>query len=306
MNVERSLNAGFAALALLLLGLITAAHAASPPALERVTANGAEFAYLDLGSGTPVVLVHGALGDCRDWTAQCAPLAAHFRVIAYSRRYHYPNPSAGDGSDYTLERNAADLVAIIRALHLPPVHLVGHSYGGSVAAMTAAAHPDLVRTLTLVEPSLFSLLTDDAEGRAAVARQNAAYVQVIARLDRGEREGVLRDFIDLVAGPGAYDHATPEAHTEMMDNLPTLKPLLAGKNRGAPFTRDNLSALKMPVRLIGSERSAQIFHLTEDKLEAALPDARRVTLKGVSHFSAREDPAAFNAALLEFLDRTNR
>ena len=79
--------------------------------------------------------MHGALGDYRDWTAQIAPLAAHFRVIAYSRRYHYPNPWTGDGLDYTLERNAADLVAIVQALHLPPVHVVGHSYGGSVAAM---------------------------------------------------------------------------------------------------------------------------------------------------------------------------
>lgn len=291
------------------LGLAEVALASSssaPPAVKHLTANGADFAYVEMGTGTPVVLVHGALGDYRDWTLQLAPLAARFRVIAYSRRYHFPNQPVAEGADYTLAQNAADLVALVQALHLPPVHLVGHSYGGSVAAMAAAAHPELVRTLTLVEPSLFSLLTDDAEGRAVVAKQNAAYADVIARLNRGGREGVLRDFIDLVAGSGAYERTSSAAHTEMMENLPTLKPMLLGKNHGAPFTLAEAAKLTMPVLLIGSERSPRIFHLTEDKLEAALPHARRVTLQGVSHFSAREDPAAFNAALLEFLAHANK
>jgi len=77
--------------------------------------------------------------------------------------------------------------------------------------------------------------------------------------------------------------------------------MLLGKNRGAPFTLADAARLKMPVLLIGSERSPRIFHLTEDKLEPALTNVRRVTLKGVSHFSARENPVAFNAAMLDFL-----
>ncbi len=287
-------------------GFAASSESATSAAVNHVFANGADFAYIEAGAGEPVVLVHGALGDYRDWTPQLAPLAAHFHLIAYSRRYHFPNQPIAEGADYTLAQNTADLVALLQAQHLPPVHLVGHSYGGSVAAIAAAAHPELIRTLTLVEPSLFSLLNQDHEGWAVIARQNAAYVQVIARLDRGEAGGALADFIDLVAGAGAYERTSSEARAEMMENLPTLKPMLLGKNRGAPFMLADAAKLKMPVLLIGSERSPRIFHLTEDKLEPALPHARRVTLKGVSHFSAREEPAAFNAALLEFLGGTNR
>jgi len=121
--------------------------------------------------------------------------------------------AAGDHSVET------DLVALLQALHLPPVHLVGHSYGGSVAAIAAAAHPELVRTLMLVEPSLFSLLSGDEEGRAFVTRLNQTYAQVIARLDRGEVEPALHDFIDLVASPAAYEQAPAAARAEMMENL---------------------------------------------------------------------------------------
>ena len=287
-------------------GFAAPAESAPAAAVKHVTANGAEFAYVDPGTGPPVVLVHGALGAYRDWTPQVAALATRFQVVAYSRRYHWPNAQIGAGADYTLAQHAADLVAILQALHLPPVNLVGHSYGGAVAAIAAAAHPELVRTLTLVEPSLFSLLNRDDDGRAVLARQNAVYGQVIARLDRGEAGGALQDFIDLVAGAGACERAPPEARAGLMANLPTLKPMLLGKNRGAPFTLADAAKLKMPVLLIGSERSPRIFHLTEDRLEPALPDVRRITLQGVSHFSAREDPAAFNAALLEFLGGAGR
>lgn len=87
----------------------------------------------------------------------------------------------------------------------------------------------------------------------------------------------------------------------MMENLRTLMPLLAVRNRDASFTRGNLFALRMLVRLIGSERSAKIFRRTEDKLAATLPGVRRITLEGVSHFFARGEPTAFNPALLDDL-----
>ncbi|MGI0148224.1 MAG: alpha/beta fold hydrolase [Thermoplasmata archaeon] len=70
------------------------------------------------------------------------------RTITYSRRYSWPNERSGDGTDSTIENNAADLAALLRRLGVMPVHLVGHSYGGFVAAYFAAVHSDVVRTLT--------------------------------------------------------------------------------------------------------------------------------------------------------------
>lgn len=106
---------------------------------------------------------------------------------------------------------------------------------------------------------------------------------------------------ELLSHASQNAESAAAARAEMKGNLSTLKPMLLGKNRGAPLTLADAAKLKMPVLLTGSERSPRIFHLTEDKLESVLPNARRITVKGVSHFSAREDPASFNAALLEFL-----
>jgi pimeloyl-ACP methyl ester carboxylesterase len=56
----------------------------------EIRANGLSFHYVDEGSGPPVLLVHGSIADYREWSRQIAPLSQHYRVIVYSRRYHWP------------------------------------------------------------------------------------------------------------------------------------------------------------------------------------------------------------------------
>jgi len=65
------------------------------------------------------------------------PLAVRYRVIAYSRRYHWPNAAPGQDADATLERQVENLAALMEALEIAPVHVVGHSYGGATALLLA-------------------------------------------------------------------------------------------------------------------------------------------------------------------------
>jgi non-heme chloroperoxidase len=273
--------------------------------LKHVKANGTDLAYVEMGEGVPVVFVHGAIADHRHWAAQMLPFAKHYRAISYSRRYHSPNERASDGSDYTRALHAADLVAFLQALKLPPAHLIGHSYGGSVAAMVAAEHAELVRSLVLLEPSLFSLLADDEEGKALISAQSAGMGKVVERLDRGENEQALREFVSIVAGAEAFDRTQRAARAEMMENLRTLKPTLVGNRSAAPFTSQKAATIKAPTLLLLGERSPRIFHLTNEKLASCLPEARRATIKGVSHFAAREDAEAFNKVTLDFLTKNS-
>jgi len=129
----------------------------------EIRANGQVFHYLDEGIGSPLVLVHGSIADYREWTKQIGPFSQHYRVIAYSRRYHWPNSPPGKEPDATLDRQAEDLEAIIRALGIAPAHIVGHSYGGATALVVALRRPELVRSLVLVEPAVGGVL--GAEGR---------------------------------------------------------------------------------------------------------------------------------------------
>lgn len=126
----------------------------SAPPLQAVLANGYRFAYVVQGTGRPVVLLHGALEDYRRWDALGVKLADRARVIAYSARYHFPNPWRPDDPPTNLSTHAADLVAILRALHLEGTVLVADGWAATIALRAALREPGLVAAVALVEPLL--------------------------------------------------------------------------------------------------------------------------------------------------------
>ena len=160
----RSVAAAIIALA----GVAAIAQTNTPPAPQLISANGTEISYVSQGSGAPVVFVHGAVVDLRYWEPQRAAFAKQYRFISYSQRYHGAGGWPDEGKQYSVETHAADLAGFINALKLSPVHLVGLSYGGAVAALLATKEPQLLRTLTLAEPALFALLAETPEGKVAL------------------------------------------------------------------------------------------------------------------------------------------
>src|SRR5688572_13285774 len=128
--------------------------------MSRVTINGAVLEYQDHGGGDPVVLVHGSASDYRSWNAQM-PLSGRFRVISYSRRFHWPNEPIREGYDYSMTQHVADLGALLAALSAAPAHLVGHSYGAFVCLLLALREPHLVQTLVLAEPPVVTLFVSN-------------------------------------------------------------------------------------------------------------------------------------------------
>ena len=122
-------------------------------------------------------MVHGGLEDYRTWSPQLAPLAAsHYRAIAYSRRYNFPNRNATrDAANYSAQVDADDLAMLIEQLQLGPVHLVGHSYGAVGALLFATENPELVRTLTLSEPPVMGWV-DDCNGSRGKGNQSGFHL----------------------------------------------------------------------------------------------------------------------------------
>jgi pimeloyl-ACP methyl ester carboxylesterase len=271
--------------------------------MQRLTVNGAELAYVDQGKGAPVVFVHGALGDYRTWNAQLKPFALHFRVIAYSRRYHYHNDCPKGVIDYTTDLHAGDLAGLIRSLKLAPVHLVGHSYGGAVAAFLAAKHPELVRSLVLGEPTLFSLLTQKAENRSIVQGVISLTEQVLERLRTQGAEPAVKHFINAVIAPWTFDELAAPVRAVMMDNVDTLKPMLLGSSTATPFKSENARKIKAPTQLLEGALSTTFFRQTIRELEQDLQKSERVTLPNISHGLHLENPQQFNQTVLEFLSR---
>src|SRR6266511_1339278 len=130
------------------------ARADESPQTRQLRVDGVELSYIEQGTGAPVVFVHGAFPDLRFWEPQRQAVAKQHRFIAYNHRYHGTDPWPDEGQHYSAATHAADLAAFIRQLHAGPVHLVAISYGGLLATLVAAEHPDLVRSLTLLDPSI--------------------------------------------------------------------------------------------------------------------------------------------------------
>lgn len=117
--------------------------------VEIIRAKGLEIAYERVGSGAPLVFVHGAVLDSRLWQPQVASLADEFTVVAWDE------PGAGRSSDvpagFALTDYADCLAAVIESLGLGPAHVAGLSWGGTLALELYRRRPGLVATLILID-----------------------------------------------------------------------------------------------------------------------------------------------------------
>lgn len=101
------------------------------------------------GTGSPVLLLHGLAGHAGEWDVIARRLSPRHRVVAVDQRGH--GASERRPQDRSRAAYVADVVAVLDRLDLRQPVLVGQSLGGHTALLIAAAHPDLVRALVLVE-----------------------------------------------------------------------------------------------------------------------------------------------------------
>jgi pimeloyl-ACP methyl ester carboxylesterase len=166
----------------------------------------------------------------------------------------------------------------------------------------ALKNPELVRTLTLHEPGLPSALAaDSAEGKAA--REDSAKFTAAARASIKDGDPVLtmRLFMEGVyqLEPGGFDRLPEAAQRMFLDNARTA-PLQFGAPPAA-VTCDALRALTRPTLLTHGEKTQIYFKLINEAITKCVPGAQQVRFPGLIHSAPSADPAAFTAALFEFL-----
>lgn len=268
---------------------------------KEVGVDGITLHYIELGQGTPVVLVHGTLEDYRTWDGQLEPFSKGYRLISYSRRYHYPNEWPKDATDFSVTLHAGDLAAFIKALNLPPVHLVGHSYGAFIAFLVARDHPEVIRSLTLGEPPVWPLLKTTSEGDALLSALITRSIATSEAFKQGNDEEGVRRFTNGVLGEGSYEKLPPPVLKRAMDNVQELKGEASSRDLFPPTTCEDVQKVKAPTLLVDGELSPKMFHLVDDMLEQCLPSDERATIPGASHQMEVENPQAFNEKGLAFI-----
>lgn len=279
--------------------------------------NGTALTYEELGNGDPLVFVHGSASDHRTWGSQKEAFAERFRVISYSRRYHWPNEPIPEGTDYTMSEHVDDLQELIRSLDAVPAHLVGNSYGAFLCLLLAIRAPSLVRTLVLAEPSVITLYVSNdptllelfktllTRPRTAIdiVRLGVLGINPATKaFEKGNMENGLRTFIDAVLGSGAYDRM-PEAKKEKVhDNVESLKEELLGPGF-LPLHAEQVQRVKKPTLLVNGEESIGLFHRLTDRLEELLPHSERTEISEASHIMHEQNAPAFNTAVQSFVDK---
>jgi pimeloyl-ACP methyl ester carboxylesterase len=231
-----------------------------------------------------LLFVHGSVVNAElTWAAQ-KPLAERFEIVAPNRRGFPPGP---DVASVDFEDEA---VWFEQSLE-PGTHVVGHSYGGVISLLLAAARPELVRSLTVIEPPATSV----ARGAPAVDAFAAGAERLWSEGPRDPAE-FLREFFTAIGTPvppGEFNAALLQgARTLMVERLPSEAEIPLEALAAAPFPK---------LVVTGAHHAA--FEAIADALEERLP-AERLTFPGAGH-SVQRIGAPFNDALAAFVTRSS-
>jgi len=275
------------------------------PELKSIFINGDSIHYIDIGKGDPVVFVHGLLSDYRIWSFQINEFAKNHRVIAYSRRFAYPNRQViNDSEDLTVISQSEDLSEFLKRLNLGLVHLVGHSFGATTALMTTLDHPEQIRSLTLCDPFFPSLIQSTPGGDTVL--NNFIANTVIPMTDafkNNDNERAVRDLITGVMGDSLYYSRIPQQYREvMMENATEVRGMTLSKNIYPQVTCNDVKKIKVPVLLLTGSKSPLIFSSTINELNSCLSNKDTATLFNASHGLETENPVGFNKIVLGFID----
>lgn len=272
--------------------------------IVRYRVNDYELACQTAGQGVPLVLVHGSLCDYRYWQGQFVALSAHYHVLAPSLRHYFPEQWGGEGAGFTTGQHVNDLLALLDQLP-GPVHLLGHSRGGNLCLRVALAAPQKLRSLTLADPGgdfaedvfrMAGLVAPISPVERNQFRQQALSMIRVGRIGEG-----LQLFVDTVSGAGVWERSSRQFREMATANAMTLVGQVA--DHPLPISNAQLEQLQLPVLLIGGAKSPEPFPRIIQALQAALVDVQVSVIPGASHGMNVIRPAAFNRAVLEFVDQ---
>jgi esterase len=271
-----------------------------PPQVKTLRVNGYEMAYLERGTGIPVILVHGSISDYRYWITQIRPFSEHYRAISVSLRHSYPEAWDGTGDDFTIRQHVEDLLEFIRGLHAGPVHLVAHSYGADVALLVASAQSGLVRSLVLAEPApLVQLMPSVPEAVEDIELNRSIFKRSLECLQRGDLEGGLKIFMDGITCPGTWDSIPEGKKYIFLDNAWSLKCLFSDTEE--PVSCADIGMIDLPVLLISGEKSARVYTMMMEGIQRCIRRHEQIIIPDAGHAMNHANPQVFNATVLDFL-----
>ncbi len=268
--------------------------------MKKAKINGVELEYQVKGSGEPVLLISPVLADGFVPLLSEPALADRYRLILYHKRgwagsTHTPAP-------VSVADHVVDAAALLEHLDVPRAHIVGHSSGGAIALQMALDRPQMVHSLVLLEPSLFSV-----PAAGAFLQKAGPALETYAA---GDHEKALQIFMCAVSGldwqtcralleeriPGALADALRDADTFFGIELPAL-------TRWA-FDAGSAAAVSQPaLSVVGTETQPLWVEIAE-LLRSSMPRVEECRIEGVGHLLHIQRPEPVARGIAQFLART--
>lgn len=268
-------------------GVRLAAQEARP--LQRATVNGGTLEYEVSGTGDPVLLIHGT-GVAATFAPQMTqPALAKYRLIRFHRRGFAGSSRAP--VPFSIKDQAADAAALLKSLGIARAHIVGHSFGGSVALQLALDQPEMVRSLVVMEPPIF-------DPNAAVS----PFAALEKTYQSGDKLGAMATFSQMSYGadwrtlaarvPGGPAQVEKDVDTVFQSEAPSMVKWGFGQAEAA--------RIKQPIIYVtgGGRHGGSLKQLT-----AWIPTIESRVVPNTTHAMLMEDPAAVSLAIAEFLNR---
>jgi proline iminopeptidase len=283
---------------------------------HRIPVGGAELYAREIGSGTPIIVLHGGPDFDQSYLLpEMDRFADSYRLIYYDQRGRGRSAEHVRPEDVTLASEMADLDKVRQFFHLDSFVLLGHSWGSVLALEYAIQHPEHVSQLIIMNPAPASAgdynelkrewvekRHDDMERKKAIA-STAEYIN-------GDPESVTAyyrvHFKTALAKPEDYEKIVARFHSsftkEGVLKARAVEARLMTETYSLP-TFDLLPQLKslhIPTLVITGDHEL-IPASTAEHIQESIPGARMVTLKNCGHFSYLESPVEVHAALDAFL-----
>lgn len=257
-----------------------------------VTVNGYRLHYLDEGQGPVLVLGHGLTMDHEMFADQIEALRDRYRIIAPDWRGH--GQSESQDRPYTMEDQADDLYQLLTQLGIRQAHIGGMSMGGMIALRFALAHPEMTRSLILID-------TDAGPEDPARAPQYEAMATVF----RQGQGAALVDAVMQILFAQPFFREQPERAAHWREKLLRLDPTgiyhaTCCVTRRTDI-RDRVGAIQAPTLVICGEDDIATPPEKSRFLAEAIPGARLVMVPQAGHTTPLERPEAVTAAIRDFL-----
>jgi 3-oxoadipate enol-lactonase len=244
--------------------------------------------YERVGSGAPLVLMHSLGTSSELWSEQIDHWRSRFDVIAMDARGHGRSSNVGGVS---IRNIAGDLLALMTHLNIPAAHFVGISMGGMICSRLHELRPSVVTSLVIAN----SLAT---AGNAGPAKADG--------LEKRIRSISLSDYGRVYADETLLPAAGPAKHRWLGASIGAMDTEAYVQTMRSIFTEDVtgcLRQMRMPVRVITGRQDQRTPLSLAEVIAGLARGSDLVVLDEAAHLSNLDNPAAFNSAVDEFLQR---